>query len=89
MTKNKLIAYWVSAQILLTAASILGMNLHVAHAVQSALFILSILLSVSFVVFFYKANMIAPMTSWRPRAALLASAVIAFTAAFMLYTLYS
>jgi hypothetical protein len=73
MTKNKLIGYWVSAQILLTAASILGMNWHIAHSVQTALFILSTLLSVSFVMFLYKANMIAPMTSWRPRAALLAA----------------
>ncbi len=89
MTRNKLIGYWVAAQILLTGASILGMNLHFAHSVQSALFILNIVLPLSFVVLLYKANRIAPMTSWRLRAAVLAGAVIAFTGAFMLYTLYS
>ena len=84
MTKNKLFGYWVPAQILLVAASILGLNLHIAHSVQSALFVLSILLSLSAIVFFYRANMIEPMTSWRPRAVILAIAVIVGAAGFML-----
>jgi hypothetical protein len=87
MTKNKLIGYWVwvSALTLGIAASGLGMSLHFAHSVQTALFISNILLALSGIVLFYR-NMTTP-TSWRSRALFLAGAVIVATAVFMLTSL--